>query len=89
MEGNNTGQDSSKHFRVALVSADKADKADGKSENSEIIYGDGSDTNPFPGSKNVQMFTNRASWAGLDTYVKMTDISQPGRTMKMNLTVKR
>jgi immune inhibitor A len=80
VENNN---DTLPHYKVALMNADGAAK----------LKADGDDTNPFPGKLRKREFTattspNSKSYAGQDTFVSVRNISDAGRTMRMNIAVK-
>ena len=54
---------------------------------------DGDATNPFPGELGKREFTattspNSKSYAGQDTFISVRNISDAGRTMKMDIMVK-
>jgi hypothetical protein len=67
------------HYHVALMAAN-GEKA---------LKGCGNDGNPFPGKNNVTSFKapQSNSWAGAETYISLSNIKRPSRSMKMDLTV--
>ena len=57
------------------------------------LNGVGDATNPFPGTLNKREFTattlpNSKSYTGQDTFVTVRNISNAGRAMKMQISVK-
>lgn len=48
----------------------------------------GSNQDPFPGTLGKREFTNSKTFAGLDTFIKVQNISDAGERMKMSIIVK-
>jgi immune inhibitor A len=80
MTGSNTSDKA--HYHLALVDAG----------GNALLNGRGDANNPFPGNLKRRDFTsatipNSKSYAGQDTFVSVTNISDPGRGMKMHISV--
>jgi immune inhibitor A len=81
-------QNDQNHFKVTLMNADAQEIgpfASGKNN--------GTAGNTFPGTSNNRLFNtktmpNSMSFAHMDTFVSVSNISDPGPTMKMDVSVR-